>query len=180
MPEDQFQTQMEGHLVRLIETTHQLQYLTSLQNNIRDTNNSQMLVKQDTFSSMSMDEYDIKEPAAKSNKILRLQTSNIDIRMHSIKEDSEICEDDRIGNNYLDIYTHSKANSLAIQMERRDSIRYIESLRKVHESKLKLQRNMLNKIAENMTNNRIELLKKMFKSEMMEFMKQLLENNNFV
>ena len=139
--------------------------------NKRDISSSTMPRKQDTISSVSIDEYDINNPTFDSIRDSLVQTFNIEKNMIPLKENTEMIEE-ATSSNYLSAFSHSRINSLAIQMERRDSIRNMENLRKVHQAKLKLQSDMLNKVAESMTDKRIELLRKMFKMEMAEFIKQ--------
>ena len=63
--------------------------------------------------------------------------------MPSILEDSCSSENSENELSIQEILQQSKTKSLAMLMQRRDSIRHMETLRKVHSSKLKLQKQML-------------------------------------
>lgn len=108
----------------------------------------------------------------KKNKLARNQTSNIDIYMQPIQEDNELSDDESQAESLNPFYSNSRTHSLAIQMEKRDAMKQVQTLRQIHKSKLKIQKKMLSKIADSMTSNRVDILKNMFKSEMLEFMKQ--------
>ena len=108
----------------------------------------------------------------KKNKIARNQTSNIDIYMQPIQEDNELSDDESQTESLNPFYSNSRMHSLAIQMEKRDAMKQVQNLRQIHKSKLKIQKKMLSKIADSMTSNRVDILKNMFKTEMLEFMKQ--------
>lgn len=109
----------------------------------------------------------------KKNKIAKNQISNLDIYMQPIREDKELSEQEELQEDKTEyLYADPRMHSLAIQMEKRDAYKQMQTLRQIHKSKLKIQKKMLSKIAENMTSDRVDILKNMFRTEMLDFMKQ--------
>ena len=71
-----------------------------------------------------------------------------------------------------EVAKYARKRFLSIQMARRESILHMQSLRRIHDSKLKLQKKLMNKIADDLSLNRVDILKKMFEMEMNNFFRQ--------
>ena len=127
----------------------------------------------DVLSTISYDKQDLKERLTEDKSFVKVQKLNKDIFMHPIQEDNEFSDNEsQVSNFDQSIYSASKYNSLALLMEKKDNFKKIQTLRQIHKSKLKLQKKMITTIAESMTNGRVDILKDMFQTEMLWFMKQ--------
>ena len=71
-----------------------------------------------------------------------------------------------------EVAKYARKRFLSIQMARRESILHMQSLRRIHDSKLKLQKKLMNKIADDLSLNRVDILRKMFEMEMNNFFHQ--------
>ncbi|CAI2382385.1 unnamed protein product [Moneuplotes crassus] len=97
-----------------------------------------------------------------------------DFNMESIIENSENSSkyDDDIDKMSLEkIEKNARKRLLSIRVQKAESIVNMQSLRRVHDSKLKLQKKMLRKIADDISMNRLEILQNMFSTELNTFFK---------
>jgi len=85
--------------------------------------------------------------------------------MQSIIED-ESSDDDITNKSVYELEKKARTKSLAILIQRRESIRHMQTLRKVHASKLKEQKKLLTDIADTLTSNRVNFLREMYAREM--------------
>ena len=160
--------------------------------NNKSVDTSQIQSQDSSFSEKFENENGVSPVRRLQNVVKKQLSSNFALEMESIQENSENSNSD-IGSNTSNVINNSSISMsvkdvanlarnrlLSIQMQKKESIKHMKTLRKVHDSKLKLQKKMLNKIANDMSTNRVDVLKKMFHEEMEYFFQQyddLLEIN---
>ena len=104
----------------------------------------------------------------------RTLTSAMHLEMASIEEasNSSTSNSDIDSMTVSEFSKYSRKRFLTISTQRRDSIKHMQKLRRVHDTKLKLQKKMIKNIADDLTENRTSLLKSMFEREMSTFLSQ--------